>query len=76
MKDLEYAIPSTICSPTFDQKIHTWFELHPEKQPDYVVCDAGLLYTDPWVISYVQEYCQSQPIAANDYLTIYLYRAD
>lgn len=76
MKDLEYATPSTICSPTFDQKIHTWFELHPEKQPDYVVCDAGLLYTDPWVVSYVQEHCQSQPIAANDYLTIYLYRAD
>lgn len=76
MKDLEYATPSTICSPTFDDKIYTWFELHPQKQPDYVVCDTGLLYTDPWVISYVQQHCQSEPAAANDYLTIYLYRTD
>lgn len=76
MKDLEYATPSTICSPTFDDKIYTWFELHPQKQPDYVVCDTGLLYTDPWVISYVQQHCQSEPAAANDYITIYLYRTD
>ena len=71
MKDLEYAIPSTICSPTFDDKVYAWFKLHPDRLPDYVVCDAGLLYTDPWVIAYVGETCQDTPIGSNDYLVVY-----
>lgn len=74
MKELEYCTPSTICSPTFDDKVYTWFELHPDRLPDYVVCDAGLLYTDPWVISYVRDNCQDNPVGANDYLAIYQYQ--
>jgi len=71
MQDLEYAIPSTICSPTFDDKIHIWFGLHPDRLPDYVVCDAGLLYTDPWVIAYVAENCPDPPVGGNDYLVVF-----
>ncbi len=71
MKDLNYAIPSTICSPTFDDKICTWFELHPDRRPDYVVCDAGLLCTDPWVIAYVAENCPDTPVGSNDYLVVF-----
>lgn len=71
MKDLEYSIPSTICSPTFDDKINIWFELHPDRLPDYVVCDTGLLYSDPWVIHYVRENCSDTPAGVNDYLVIY-----
>lgn len=71
MKDLEYATPSTICSPTFDHKVLSWFSLHPDRVPDYVVCDAGLLYSDPWVIGYVGETCQESPVGVNDYLVIY-----
>lgn len=74
MKDLEFCTPSTICSPTFDDKILLYFEQRPEKEPEYVVCDAGLLYTDPWVLSYIQEHCPEPPLAANDYLRIYQYR--
>ncbi len=71
MKELEYCTPSTICSPTFDDKIYTWFDLHPHRQPEYVVCDAGLLYTDAWVIDYVKNHCQENPVGLNDYLIIY-----
>lgn len=71
MKDLEFCTPSTICSPTFDDKILLYFEQHPEKEPEYVVCDGGLLYTDPWVLSYIQEHCLETPVAVNDYLQIY-----
>ena len=71
MKDMEFCTPSTICSPTFDDKILLYFQQHPEKEPEYVVCDAGLLYTDPWVSAYIQENCPEAPIAVNDYLIIY-----
>lgn len=71
MKDLEFCTPSTICSPTFDDKILLYFEQHPEKEPEYVVCDAGLLYTDPWVSAYIRENCPETPLAVNDYLRIY-----
>lgn len=71
MKDLQYAIPSTTCTPTFDDKIYTWFERHPEKGPDYVVCDTGLLHTDIWVIYYVKKNCLDEPVAVNDYLAVY-----
>ncbi len=74
MKDLEFCTPSTICSPTFDDKILLYFEQHPEKEPEYVVCDAGLLYTDPWVSAYIRENCPETPLAANDYLRIYQFR--
>lgn len=76
MKDLEYATPSTICSPTFDHKVLSWFSLHPDRVPDYVVCDAGLLYSDPWVIGYVGETCQESPVGINDYLVIYQTRQE
>lgn len=71
MKDLEFCTPSTICSPTFDDKILFYFEQHPEKEPEYVVCDAGLLYSDPWVPTYIQGNCLETPLAVNDYLRIY-----
>lgn len=76
MKDLVYATPSTICSPTFDDKVLSWFGLHPDRLPDYVVCDAGLLYSDPWVVGYVGETCQESPVGVNDYLVIYQAKKD
>ena len=74
MKELAYCTPSTICSPTFDDKVYSWFEQHPDRQPDYVVCDAGLLYSDPWVSDYVKNYCEDTPVGSNDFVFIYRYR--
>ncbi|MCM1056052.1 MAG: hypothetical protein NC517_00370 [Firmicutes bacterium] len=71
VEDLGYATPSTICSPTFDDKTDIWFRLHPDRQPDYVVCDTDLLDANLWVITYVQENCQPLPVAENDYIVVY-----
>lgn len=74
MKEMVYCTPSTICSPTFDDKILLWFKQHPNRQPDYVVCDAGLLYTDAWVRSFIQNNCQDTPLGSNDFVVIYGHR--
>lgn len=73
MKDMEFCTPSTISSPTFDEKIMKYFDLRPDKQPEYVICDADLpdLYTNSWLAGYLQENCMAEPVFANDYLLIY-----
>lgn len=76
MKNMQYATPSTICSPTFDDKIILWFVQHPHRQPDYVICDVELLDSNPWVISYVNEYCLKEPMASNDYIVLYQFPID
>lgn len=71
MNELVYCTPSTICSPTFDDKVLTWFEQHPDRQPDYVVCDTELFYGNLWVKAYVEERCQDKPLGENRYLLVY-----
>ena len=71
MKELTYATPSTICSPTFDDKVYTWFQLHQDRVPEYVICDAGLFYSNPWVADYIAQACEDTPIAATNYLFLY-----
>lgn len=71
--DIAICTPSTISSPTFDEKINRYFELHPEKEPDYVICDTDL-YTNYWIKEYLSQHCDSSPIAANDYIMIFRFR--
>jgi len=70
MQDLEFCTPSTISSPTFDDKITDYFTLNPDKQPEYLVCDIRAL-SDSWVVSYLQSWCEPEPMGENDYLQIY-----
>lgn len=73
MRNMEYATPSTISSPTFDEKVNLYFAMHPEKQPAYVICNSEL--TDPdngsWLADYLQKHCTATPLAENAYLKIY-----
>lgn len=65
--------PSTISTPTFNQRIEEYFKLHPEKLPEYIICDCGLVdfSTDSWLMNYVRDNCHLQPLAENDYLVIF-----
>lgn len=74
MQDLEYSTPSTICSPTFDDKINIYFQTHPDRQPDYILCDRELPSAQPWVADYLEVHCFDQPVAVNDYMAIYRVR--
>lgn len=73
MGDMEFCTPSTISSPTFDEKIETYFDLHPEKFPEYIVCDTLLsdLNGDSFLSGYLRKYCDPDPAAQNDYVVIY-----
>lgn len=70
--NMEFCTPSTISSPTFDEKVGDYFALHPEKSPEYVICDAGLpdLYTESWLKGYLAEQFAG-PVIADDYLVVY-----
>lgn len=35
---------STICTPTFDDRLYTYWERYPEKYPEYVVWDTGIYF--------------------------------
>ena len=73
MKNMEFCTPSTISSPTFDDKIADYFAMHPEKEPEYVICDRNLSSLDSgsWLADYLSSICNPIPIAENDYLVIY-----
>lgn len=73
MQDMEICTPSTISSPTFDEKIMQYFSMNPQKAPQYVICDADLpdLYGDTWLSAFLENYCEPQPFASNDFLLLY-----
>ncbi|MDE7251801.1 MAG: glycosyltransferase family 39 protein [Acetatifactor sp.] len=35
---------STICTPTFDERLYTYWEHYPKKYPEYVVWDTGIYF--------------------------------
>ena len=73
MGDMEFCTPSTISSPTFDEKVEAYFSLHPEKFPEYIICDLPLSGLNGYLFlsDYLQKYCAPDPVAENDYLAIY-----
>jgi len=70
MQDMEFCTPSTISSPTFNDKVTEYFTLNPQKKPDYLVCDISTRDT-LWITSYIQTHCDAAPIGENDYLAVY-----
>lgn len=72
-KDVEICTNSTISSPTFDEKTGYYFEMHPEKFPEYIVCDRNLsdLYNGGWLENYIEMYCEEIPVAMDDFTIIY-----
>lgn len=73
MGDMEFCTPSTISSPTFDEKMETYFSLHPEKYPEYIICDPELASLDgaDFLSDFLRENCAPEPVAENDFLVIY-----
>lgn len=74
MQNMAFCTPSTISSPTFDEKVMEYFTLHPDKLPDYILCDSDLpdLYNGGWFSSFLTDYCEATPSAQNDYLVLYV----
>ncbi len=74
-KNFKFCTPSTISTPTYDEKTLHYFNTHPDKMPDYIVCDKNLkdLRTDSWLSQYIDTVCSSEPIQTYFY---YLYKVD
>lgn len=73
MKDLQICTPSTISSPTFDEKVEQYFAMHPDKTPEYIICDKNLtdFYTDSWLSRYLSLKCDEVPVGENNDIIIY-----
>lgn len=72
-QDMEVCTPSTISTPTYDDNVYVYFDLYPEKEPDYVIIDSGFTYLPEgaWAITYLEENCSAEPVAENIYIKIY-----
>ncbi len=75
LNDMNYCTPSTISSPTFDEKVTYYFELHPDKAPDYIICDHDIqdLNEDSWLVEYLEQNCSEEPVEMYFH---WLYRVD
>lgn len=71
--DMEVCTPSTISTPTYDDNVYLYFDLYPEKKPDYVVIDSGYIYITggEWARTYLEENCEEKSVAENFYIEIY-----
>lgn len=72
-EDVEICTPSTISTPTYDDKVSQYFLLHPDKTPEYLICDKGLvdLSSDSWLTDYIRTACEEIPIADDEFFIIY-----
>lgn len=68
--DMEFCTPSTISTPTFDEKIAEYLKLHPEKTPEYIICDCDLVdlrYENSWLSQYLEDYYSPEPLNPQSY---------
>lgn len=72
-RNMEICTPSTISTPTYDEKISLYFALHPQKAPMYIICDTEQPDRNNygWLADYIQTVCEEDPIAGNYFFTIY-----
>jgi len=55
--DVEISMASTICTPTYDEKLLTYWELHPEKKPNVVAIECWFgdirVPSDAWILEWL-----------------------
>ncbi len=73
LQDMVVCTPSTISTPTYDENTYLYFELYPEKEPEYVVIDSEYMYSQMgiWGRTYLEENGLIHPIAENAHIIIY-----
>lgn len=73
ISDMVVCTPSTISTPTYGENVDLYYELYPEKRPEYVVFSNNYI-SDldlDWINSYIKENCEEMPIAEDWCIKIY-----
>ncbi len=59
-EDTEISVDSTICTPTYDEKLLTYWEMNPWKEPNVVVLDCWFgeprVSGDEWIMEWIEEH--------------------
>ena len=67
-EDTGVAVPSTICTPTFDETLLEYWEQYPEKYPDVVAvqCWYGEMKvdSDSWIVQWLET--EGEPVSVED----------
>lgn len=62
-EDTEICVDSTICTPTYDEKLLTYWEMNPWKEPNVVVLDCWFgeprIHEDEWIMKWIREHFDS-----------------
>ena len=75
MQDVQICTPSTISSPTLDDKINQYFDKHPQLIPEYVICDQYVDNGSEWLADFLDKNCEPDPIGFDDYIVIFRSRS-
>lgn len=58
-EDTEISVDSTICTPTYDEKLLAYWEMNPWKEPNVVVLDCWSgeprISEDEWIMEWIEE---------------------
>lgn len=75
LQNVEVCSPSTISTPTYGENVEIYFELYPDKKPEYVVLSNYFVSADgEWIENYIRTNCEEEPIAENWCIKIYKYK--
>ena len=57
--NVEISVPSTICTPTYDEKLLDYWDTYPEKYPDVIMVDCWYgdlrVSEDSWIMQWIRE---------------------
>lgn len=75
-KDTEICVDSTICTPTYDEKLLKYWEQNPQKYPNVVVvsCWFGELKVarDSWIMQWIENEFQADIVVDGQYYRYYI----
>lgn len=62
-ENTEVCVDSTICTPTYDEKLLAYWELNPQKEPNVVILDCWYgepkISEDTWIMGWIKENFES-----------------
>ncbi len=74
-KDTQVSVGSTICTPTYDEQLLTYWEQNPEKYPDVVIVDCWFgkvnVSEDSWIMQWINEEFRADEIVDGQYWRYY-----